>query len=60
MTGCKSQRCRIVEAGAPIFASGDPTALIFCLKIGAAEDPNGRTFGNGDMIGLCVALAFDS
>ena len=60
MIECKAQPCRTVEAGAPIFASGDLTALIFCLETGAAKDGNGQTYGNGDLIRLCEALAFDN
>ena len=48
------------EAGASIIASGEPTALIFCLETGAATDSDGRAYGDGDLIGLCEALALDS
>ena len=48
------------EAGAPIIASGEPTALIFCLETGTATDGDGRAFGDGDLVSLCEALALDS
>ena len=60
MIECKAQPCRTAEAGAPILASIDPTAMILCLETGAAKDGDGRTYGNGDLIGLCDALAFDN
>ena len=48
------------EAGASIIASGEPTALIFCLETGTATDGEGRAYGDGDLISLCEALALDS
>ena len=47
------------EAGASIIASGEPTALIFCLEKGTATDGEGRAYGDGDLIGFCEALALD-
>ena len=55
----EAQPRRTVEASAPIIASGEPTALIFCLETGTASDNNGKRYGDGDLIGLCEALAFD-
>ncbi len=37
-----AQPRRTAEEGAPIIASGEPTALIFCLETGAATDSDGR------------------
>ena len=48
------------EAGAPIIASGEPTALIFCLETGTATDGDGRPYGDGNLVSLCEALALDS
>ena len=48
------------KAGASIIASGEPTALIFCLETGTATDGEGRAYGDGDLISLCEALALDS
>ena len=48
------------KAGAPIITSGEPTSLIFCLEAGTATDKNGNAYGDGDLIGLCEALALDS
>ena len=56
----ETQPRRTAEEGAPIIASGEPTALIFCLESGTAKDGDGRAYGDGDLIGLCEALAFDS
>ena len=54
-----AQPRRTVEAGAAIIASGEPTTLIFCLETGAARDGDGRTYGDGELLGVCEALAFD-
>ena len=48
------------EAGASIIASGEPTALIFCLETGTATGGDGRAFGDGELVSLCEALALDS
>jgi len=55
-----AQPRRPAEAGAPVIASGEPTSLIFCLEAGTATDKGGNAYGDGDLIGLCEALAFDS
>ena len=55
-----TQPRRTAEAGAPIITSGEPTALIFCLETGVAMDSDGRAYGDGDLIGLCEALALVS
>lgn len=55
-----TQPRHMAEAGTPIIASGEPTALIFCLETGVATDGDGRAYGDGDLIGLCEALALDS
>ena len=55
-----AQPRRTAEAGAPIIAIGEPTTLIFCLESGTAADGDGRAYGDGDLIGLCEALALDS
>ena len=55
-----AQPRRTAEEGAPIIASSEPTALIFCLETGTATDSDGRAYGDGDLIGLCEALALDS
>lgn len=47
------------EAGASIIASGEPTVMIFCLETGTATDGEGKPYGDGDLIGLCEALALD-
>ena len=54
-----TQPRRTAEAGATIINSGEPTALIFCLETGTATDGGGGAYGEGDLIGLCEALAFD-
>ena len=54
----ETQPRRTVEVGAPIIASGEPTALIFCLETGTATDADGRAYG--DLVSLCEALALDS
>ena len=56
----ETQPRQTVEAGTPIIASGEPTALIFCLETGTATDGDGRAYGDGDLISLCEALALDS
>ena len=56
----ETQPRHTVEAGAPIIASGEPTALIFCLETGTATDGDGRAYGDGDLVSLCEALALDS
>ena len=48
------------EAGASIIASGEPTALIFCLETGTATDGEGGAYGDGDLVSLCEALALES
>ena len=48
------------EAGASIIASGEPTALIFCLETGTATGGDGKAFGDGDLVSLCEALALES
>ena len=48
------------EAGASIIASGEPTALIFCLETGTATDGDGRAYRDGNLVSLCEALALDS
>ena len=60
MIDWEAQPRHTAEAGAPIIASGEPTALIFCLEAGTAMDGDGRAYGDGDLINLCEALAFDS
>ena len=55
-----AQPRRTAEAGAPIIACGEPTSLIFCLEAGTATDKEGNAYGDGDLIGLCEALALDS
>ena len=55
-----AQPRRTAAAGVPIIASGEPTALIFCLETGTATDGDGRAYGDGDLIGLCEALALDA
>ena len=42
MIDWETQPRRTVEVGAPIIASGEPTALIFCLETGTATDADGR------------------
>ncbi len=59
MIDWETQPRRTVEVGAPIIASGEPTALIFCLETGTATDGEGRAYGDGDLIGFCEALALD-
>ena len=41
MIDWETQPRRTVEVGAPIIASGEPTALIFCLETGTATDADG-------------------
>ena len=56
----ETQPRRTVEVGASIIASGEPTALIFCLETGTATGGDGRAFGDGELVSLCEALALDS
>ena len=60
MIDWETQPRRTVEVGAPIIASGEPTALIFCLETGTATDADGRAYGDGDLVSLCEALALES
>ena len=57
MINWETQPRRTVEVGAPIIASGEPTALILCLETGTATDGDGRAYSDGDLVSLCEALA---
>ena len=60
MIGWKAHHCRTVKASVIIIAIGDPTVLIFCIESCVATDGGGRSYGDGEPIGLCEALTFDS
>ena len=54
-----AQPRRLVEAGTPIIASGEPTRLIFCLEDGQARDDDGHDYGAGELLLVGESLALD-
>lgn len=48
-----------VDAGEVIIAGGESTSILFCLEDGTVSNTLDTSYGPGDLLGLCEALALD-